>query len=225
MNAERIRNVVLGHRSKVWQRLKTEPGLSGHVTHAIGHADLRGFDFAPTDRVWVLSYSRKPSENSALLRHLQQAGVRDVFYVSTSSAIVNGLTSCYEYPRVKAQAEAVALALPQGKVLTIGLMYAHLQELPGGANVATSYEELAAFMRSPHWPDDGGRRKRLFQVVETPFSSRLETALHGVYGQLLALVPRHPCLLRPIDLALRAFGMRWYGYTYLGNRLWTSTTS
>ena len=52
-----------------------------------------------------------------------------------------------------------------------------------------------------------------------------EALLYRLYGRLQALCGSRPCLLRPLDLLLRGLGMRWYGYTHLSNRLWTSKTS
>ncbi|MFT3954842.1 MAG: hypothetical protein QM722_10795 [Piscinibacter sp.] len=98
-------------------------------------------------------------------------------------------------------------------------------ELPAGDNVATSYAMLAAFMRAPDWPDDGGRRKRLFGIERRPFGSGFERALARAYGAALDAAGARPCLLRPLDLLLKLLGMRWYGYTFLSNRLWISTTS
>ena len=175
--------------------------------------------------MWVLSYSRLPAENAALLHALRDACVGEVVYVSSSSVIVGSRTACYEYPRVKRQAELDALALPNARVLTIGLMYEAPEELPGGPVVAASYEELAAFVAAPGWPDEGGRRKHLFRVVHRPFGHAVERQAHAAYGQLLQWSGRYPCLLRPVDLVLRACGVRWYGYVHLSNGLWISTTS
>lgn len=219
------REIVLGRSSAVWQRLAHEPALSVWATAAIGHADLDRFAFTPADRVWVLSYSRLPAENLALLQRLDSAGVREIVYVSSASTIVSRVTRCYEYPRVKQQAEEAAMALPNARVLTIGLMHDDPAELPSGNNIATRYEALAAFMLAPEWPDANGRRKRLFGVVHRPYRHGVEQGLARAYGAALAAAGGHPCLLRPVDLLLRVLGMRWYGYTFLSNRLWTSTTS
>jgi len=219
------REVVLGRSSTVWRRLGADPALAGRVGASIGHLDLANFAFTPADRVWVLSYSREPLENSALLARLRDAGVREIVYVSSSSTIVTQRTRCYEYPRVKQQAEDEVLALPNAKVLTIGLMHGDASELPAGTNIATRYADLAAFMQSPDWPDNGGRRKRLFHVEQRPFGSSFERRLCDTYTALLMAAGSRPCLLRPIDLILRLLGMRWYGYTCLSNRLWTTTTS
>lgn len=219
------REIVLGRSSVVWQRLAREPALSAWAAAAIGHADLTGFAFTPADRVWVLSYSRTPAENQVMLQRLAAAGVREIVYVSSASTIVSRLTRCYEYPRVKQQAEDAALALPNARVLTIGLMHDDPAELPSGDNVATRYAELAAFMRAPAWPDAGGRGKHLFGIVRRPYRHALERWLARAYGAALTAAGSHPCLLRPVDLLLRVLGMRWYGYTFLSNRLWISTTS
>ena len=220
-----IREIVLGRSSVVWQRLAREPALDAWATAAIGHADLQAFAFTPSDRVWVLSYSRNPAENHAMLQRLDAAGVREIVYVSSASTIVSRVTRCYEYPRVKQQAEDAALALPNARVLTIGLMHDDPAELPSGANIATRYAELAAFLRAPAWPDAGGRGKHLFAIVHRPYRHAVERGLARAYGAALTAAGSRPCLLRPVDLLLRAVGMRWYGYTFLSNRLWTSTTS
>ena len=221
----RFREVVLGRNAKVWQTLSADRRIGAVFAHAIGHADLAGFAFTPDDRVWVLSYSRDPAENAALLNQLGRAGVAEVVYVSSSSCIVAAQTGCYEYPRVKLAAELQALALQGGKVLTIGLFFVHEDELPAGDNVGTSATDLADFMLAPRWPDGEGRRMRLFRRVQRPFSGPVERMLHRAYGVATRAAGRFPCLLRPVDLVLRALRMRWYGYVYLSNRLWISTIS
>lgn len=219
------REVVVGRNSKVWRGLAADAHVAARVGAAIGHSELSAFAFAANDRVWVFSYSRNENENSALLQRLGEAGVAEVVYVSSSSCRVASRTACYEYPRVKQRAEAQALALGVGKVLTIGLVYADERELPAGDNVATSLAELGAFMLSPAWPDGQGRRKHLFGRVSRPFSGPLEKVLYRSYGWAILSLKAYPCVLRPIDLLLRALRMRWYGYVYLSNRLWISTTS
>ncbi len=220
-----VRLVVIGRNSKVWQMLSRRDAIAKRVRDAIGHRDLPTFQFTPSDRVWVLSYSRRPEENTALLERLRAAGVGDVIYVSSSSTIIAGAAPCYEYPRVKQLAEIEAWRLLKARVLTIGLVYEDPAELPAGDNIATAYGELADFMLAPSWPDEDGRRKHLFRVVRRPFASALEGTLYRLYGRLMAGARSRPCLLRPIDFLLRALHMRWYGYVYLSNRTWISMKS
>jgi hypothetical protein len=193
--------------------------------HAIGHSEVASFAFETSDRVWVFSYSRQSQENTQLIKTLSNANVAQLIYVSSSSVKVASKTSCYEYPRVKHSAEHITLAQVSGKVLTIGLVYEHVQELPAGENIATSMTQLHDFMMAPNWPDQNGQRKQLFSVISRPFSGALERTLHRLYGVLMTLCGPLPCLLRPFDLLLRAIGMRWYGYTFLSNRIWISTIS
>jgi hypothetical protein len=219
------RDVFIGCHSKVWQGLAARLDGKKTATAAIGHRDVAAFAFAPQDRVWVLSYSRRVEENAALIARLNEADVAQIVYLSSSSVIVGQRTRCYEYPRVKQLAEQTVLALQQGKVLTVGLVYAQTDELPRGPNVATSLDEIAAFIREPNWPDGQGRAKLLFRVVSLPFSSALERVAFQAYGALIGVSGGFPCLMRPIDVLLRALGARWYGYVYLSNRLWISTIS
>lgn len=220
-----MRDIFVGRNSKVWQGLAARLAASRFDCIAIGHRDTPAFDFAALDRVWVLSYSRLAKENAALIARLNDAGVAQVVYLSSSSVIVCQRTRCYEYPCVKQSAEQAVLALSHGKVLTVGLVYAQSDELPRGPNVATSLDELAAFIRAPHWPDAEGRAKHLFRAVSRPFSGVMERCAYRAYGALLSVCGSFPCALRPLDVLLRAAGARWYGYVYLSNRLWISTIS
>jgi hypothetical protein len=224
-HAAGFREVVLGRSSKVWATLSANPVISDRIHHAIGHKELESFEFSAADRVWILAYSRKHQENDAIFRRLMLSGVAEVVYVSSSSTIVTGRTRCYEYPDVKQKAEESVLALAQAKVLTIGLMYTDLQDLPAGDNIATSYADLATFMVAPKWPEGDGRRQYLFRVVSKPFRGSLERMLFQVYGTLMGICRNTPCVLRPVDLILRTLRMRWYGYVFLSNKLWISMMS
>ena len=219
------RVIVIGSHSRTWRALAARASLSATVDAAIGHATVASFRFAPSDRVWVLSYSRQGDENRQLLERLRAAGVQQICYVSSSSVIACQVSRCYEYPRIKEDAERAALAAPGGRVLTLGLLYDDVAELPSGDNVACSYDELADFMRDPVWPDAAGRRKFLFRRLPRPFSSKPEAAVFALYDRALRACGAYPCLLRPVDFALRLCGWRWYGYVRVSNRLWYSTIS
>ncbi|MFT3859346.1 MAG: hypothetical protein QM742_18190 [Aquabacterium sp.] len=222
-----MREVVLGRSARIWQAIAREPGIAERFQHALGHAELASFAFTPEDRVWVFAYSRVPAENSTMLRRLKEAGVAEIVYITSSSTIIAPLTDCYEYPRAKKQAEDEAVALPQARVLTLGLVVEREDELPAGSNAATTIAEIARFMLTPAWPVAQGRRAHLLRIVQRPFHGPLggavERALYGLYGAMMSVAGRHPCVLRPVDLVLRVLGMRWYGYTFLSNRLWTQS--
>lgn len=220
-----MREVVLGKGSKIWQALAARAPMAQRFQHAIGHAELPGFAFTAEDRVWVLAYSTRPADNTAILQRLRQAGVAEIVYITSSSTIIAPLTDCYAYPRAKKLAEDEAIAIPQCKVLTLGLVVANEDELPAGRNAATTLDEIAAFFLNPVWPVDKGRRAHLLRPVQRPFGSGAEQALYQAYGWLMRGLSHRPCLLRPLDLVLRTLGMRWYGYTFLSNQLWTTTTT
>jgi hypothetical protein len=219
------RDVVVGHNSKVWRAVAKSPGVVDRFRTTISHRDLSRFEFGASDRVWVFSYSRSSAENSALLATLAEAAVSEVIYVSSAATIVVQQTDCYMYPRVKRAAEMEAQQQLGAFVLTLGLVYSCMEELPAGVNAATSYAELAEFLLSPSWSQDGGRRMNLFRLIDRPFSGPLERALFSWYRRLVDLFPHRPCLLRPLDMVLRTFGYNWYGYVHLSNRLWTTTIS
>jgi hypothetical protein len=218
-----VREVVIGCHSKVWRRAVQNARVAQRFTVAVGHNEVSRFHFTPDDRVWVFSYSRIPDENVRLLSTLQTAAVREVVYISSASTIVTTLTRCYEYPRVKQEAEQEAQRRLHARVLMLGLVYAQISELPAGATVATSQATLEQFLLDPKWPEGHGR-VHLFGVVKRPFSGPLEALLYRGYGALQWAFRSWPCVLRPLDYLLRAAGVRWYGYIHLSNRLWISTT-
>ncbi|QOZ78446.1 hypothetical protein XH83_25315 [Bradyrhizobium sp. CCBAU 53351] len=181
--------------------------------------------FLPNDRVWILSYSRKVEENSALIDKLGRAGVGEYVYISSATTNVASRTRCYRYPTVKLLAETLARKKLGARILTVGMMYEQPSELPAGATIATSYDDLAAFMLAPQWLDSAEQPVRLIRRYERPFASRLEEIAFALYGHAMSMLHRWPCALRPIDLILRAMGYKWYGYLYLSNRTWFTTTS
>ena len=223
--APTLRLVVVGQHSEVWRRLAPRVRARPGPVVAISHQDLGSFRFLPSDRVWLMSYSHSSAGNAAMLDTLGRAEVTEIVYVSSSSTIVGERTNCYAYPRVKGEAERAALRLPNARVLTLGLMHETPDDLPAGPSVATSYDELAAFMLAPRWQAQRLEPERLFRRHDRPYASAIERALHRAYGVALRACGAFPCLLRPVDLALRAGGMRWYGYTYLSNALWTAKIS
>jgi len=217
------RDFIIGAHSRVW--LKVARGLGAQATRFITlrHTQVADHDYHPGDRVWVLAYSRQPEENLRLLEQLQHvASQAEVIYISSSACIAANITHCYEYPRVKQQAADDARRLLGARVLTLGLIYDDPEELPRGTNAATSVAQLRSFLLSPEWPADSDTNLRLFTIVERRFANTAEAALHRLYGMLLSACKRWPCALRPLDALLRACGIRWYGYTYLSNRLWTA---
>ncbi len=219
-----FREVVIGSNSRVWKASAADPRIAARFGLAIGHAQLGQFAFTPADRVWVFSYSRNPAENSQMFSILAAAGVREVVYVATASAIVSCCTDCYEYPRVKRLAELEARQRLAARVLTLGVVYNRLEELPAGLTMATSQASINEFLLDPQWLD-GEHDRRLFVPVNEPFATRPEAWAHRIYGALIWRLRRWPCALRPLDLLLRLAGFRWYGYVYLSNLLWNSTQS
>ncbi|HEY7639566.1 MAG TPA: hypothetical protein VH814_07565 [Steroidobacteraceae bacterium] len=221
--AAAFREIVLGSNSKLWRALARSPRLVQRFRIAIGHRDLPRFEFRREDRVWVFAYSRRQSENSAVLERLQRAAVSEVVYVSSATTIVTRLTRCYRYPRVKQLAEQEARQRLGARILSLGIVYESAAELPGGSNAATALASIEEFMLAPHWPSDDGNAMHLFEIVQQPFASQREARLQRLYDAIQWRVRRYPCALRPLDLLLRSLGIRWYGYVQLSNRLWSST--
>ena len=217
------REVVLGAHSKVWRALSRSSQIAERFRIAIGHSELRQFAFSSNDRVWVFAYSRKQQENTALLQALQQAGVREVVYVSSAATIVTRFTRCYRYPTVKRLAENEARDRLNARILVLGIVYESSSELPYGVSAGTALTSIAEFLLAPRWPFEDGAVARLFAMVEKPFVRGWEARLHRWYSATQWALRRWPCVLRPLDLILRIVGIRWYGYVNLSNRLWSST--
>ena len=215
------RIVVIGRNSKVWSAIARAQEFDVVNVVAISHAELGRFTFVPGDQVWVLSYSRLAAQNLALLEIIAKSDEVDVTYVSSASTNVVKHTKCYKYPTIKYQAEEDAVRVCNARIVRIGWFYVNSDELPAGRTAATSATELVKFMIS------GGSRSnneiKLFQMVERPFHSAVERLMFNAYGCMLKTVGSYPCLLRPVDFFLRAINMRWYGYIYLSNKIWSMT--
>lgn len=217
------RQIIIGRNSHIWTVIKQSSQIKNSRFQAISHSELKSFEFEAQDTVWILSYSRIPSENEQILQHLKDSRVSKVIYITSASTNIADTTQCYEYPRVKRLAHQAARKICAAEVLAIGLFYSVESELPCGKTAATSADELITFLQTPHW-NTQAEFTTLFQPIERPFRNNLEKGLFSLYGNLQKLCGPYPCLLRPFDIVLRALNMRWYGYLYLSNKLWFTTT-
>lgn len=219
------RRVVIGVNSSVWKQLVAEfPRQLQHVV-AISHAAVTNWSFRPDDEVWIFSYSKSEGDNRKLIDALAVGGVRRAVYVSTVSTRVCDVTSCYRYPRVKLAAEADAQQRLGATIAILGLVYSDENRLPGGLSMVTRTSDLARLISEGVAAGDQCKTILIAQSIERPFRSNVERFAYRVYGWLLRACGPYPCILRPLDLALRFIGWRWYGYFRLGNKLWTSSTS
>lgn len=219
------REVIVGKNSAIWRTLSGDPAMARRFPTVLGHRDVEAFTFQPTDRVWVLSYSREEAANARLLQMLTDRGARDIVYFSSATTNVARRTGCYDYPRAKLHAETLARDVHGARIVTLGVLYRTIADLPAGTTIATSFDQLAHFMLDPRWTADEGGRVLLFAPVDKPFSGAAERLAYRLYAVGMSLAGRWPCALRPVDYVLRALGYRWYGYVYLSNRLWLTTTS
>lgn len=219
-----MRRILIGKNAKIWKALASDAAVRSRFSHLIGHADAPAFQFSSDDEIWVLSYSRKQSDNFALLDLLHRAGAGRVVYFSSATTNIAAVTDCYEYPRVKAAAAEYAKSRLDAVTVLLGMVYERPEHLPSGTTAAIKLGDLKSFFMSFGHPG-AAQEVRLFTMTEKPFKSRFEAFLHRLYDRAQRMAGRWPCLLRPADYALRAAGYKWYGYINLSNRLWISTTS
>lgn len=218
-------DVIVGGGARIWRALCALPDFPAERFVVLHHDQCASHHFATGSRVWILAYGRRPQDNLRLIEQLRDRAVGCEFvYVSSSSCIVNTISGCYGYPRIKQQAARAATRLLGARTLLLGLVHGSPEELPRGTNAATPLGLLRDFLLAPRWPADRHAEVPLLVTVTRPFTGVLEARLHAGYGLLQKLCGRWPCLLRPLDVLLRAAGIRWYGYVYLSNRLWTATS-
>jgi len=220
MAANSSRLVVVGRNSSVWARVKPYVGSSAFE---LSHEEVEATNILPTDIVWILSYSRSDEDNRRLLSRLAAAGARQTIYVSSATAITGDKYRCYSYPRSKFHAEIAAVELLRASIVRFGVVYEREDELPGGVTLATSLEAIARAMQKSLRSGPQTIPRDLFEPVNRPFRSVTERLAYAVYTTLVQIVPT-PCLLRPLDLLLRMLGWNWYGYVFLSNRQWLTTT-
>lgn len=219
------RLVIVGKNSVLWGRIRERVLELQPTTVAISHREVGSYALAGRDVVWILSYAPDDFANTRLMEKLKAAGAGRACYVSTATANIVDVTTCYGYPAVKAAAERTAREVLNASIVRIGMIYDHAEELPAGRSAATALDDMVRAMIASLDPDAApDAMLHLYQLIDRPFGSSLERALYSCYGLLLRWTARWPCLLRPIDLILRTVGYRWYGYFRLSNERCTATT-
>lgn len=214
------RKVILGRNSKIWKSISVNEDLNLEDIKVISHASLDNFDFTQEDIVFVFSYSVIEKQNEELLEKLKNSDVKKIIYVNSATTNILPMTNCYRYPSVKYEASNYAYEVCGATILTIGVSYKSLEELPSGGVLATSEKNLIRFINHPVNVGQENHEVRLMEFIEKKFDNLWESRLYSLYGQLMNLVSFYPCLLRPFDLILKGLGYRWYGYLYLSNQLW-----
>jgi hypothetical protein len=216
------RLVFVGRSSKLWARLIPHFEGRRHAV-AIGHSDVGGFAFDANDDVWIGSYAPNEAGNLYLLSALAHRGVTQATYISTATANIADTNFCYHYPRIKARAEAAARTILKARIVRIGLIYDHVRELPGGTSAATNIRVLANAMQGGDLAPAKDDIIHQYSMVSRPIETILESKMQRLYGKMIRLTGRFPCVLRPIDLILSLIGWHWYGYLYLSNHKCMST--
>lgn len=216
------RQIVVGRNSQIWKSLSRSVFKGNPQFQAISHSEIASFDFNPQDKVWVFSYSRNPKENDSLFMQLANARLKTVFYITSATTNVLEVTRCYEYPRIKRQAQDSAVRILNAQIVSIGVFYDQESSLPPGLTAATSASQLASFMERPVL-NSSGDHVRLFSLIHRPFKTNFDKLLHALYGKAITVCGAYPCIMRPVDYLLRLFGVRWYGYLYVSNQLWCTT--
>jgi hypothetical protein len=217
------REVVIGRNAKVWRAASADPAIATRFHLAISHTQVETFAFQRTDRVWIFAYAREPQQNERMFARLAAAGVEEVVYISSATTNVVELTACYEYPRVKRRAEQDARRILDARILSFGLVVDSVEQAPAGRNAVTLQSSINDFLLRPIWPSRREQAMLLFSMQERPFARGWERQLYRCYGAVQWWLRKWPCLLRPVDVVLRALGIRWYGYVHLSNRLWNTT--
>lgn len=227
MTAPLPRLVIIGRNSRLWRAVEALDVTPQQPYVALGHGDLTSASFGPSDVIWILSYAASEAQNCQLMSRLKSCGAERVVYVSTATAPVAEMTRCYGYPKIKLFCERSARLLLNAQICRIGLVYRDPDELPSGISAATSYAAFVAAMEQSRLcvAPEGDEIWHLYELVTRPFATAGERLLFQGYGRLMELAKSSPCILRPIDFALRLLGFRWYGYVYLGNKLCKLTTS
>jgi hypothetical protein len=220
------RLVVVGRNSQLWSRISERLLASSREIVTVGHAETGELDIQPNDVVWIFSYAKSVDANRFMFNRLARSGTGIFIYLSSATANIGNSQQCYRYPYVKRMAELDAAQILSATIVRIGLIHDDPEELPAGVSAATQLDRLVEHMLSSSaTAQTGAHIINLFELVKRPFGSRLEQAIFHTYGALLTGVKFWPCILRPIDLLLRAVGWRWYGYFRMSNDLWSTTIS
>jgi hypothetical protein len=223
MNGREFRNIIIGKNSSLWQRLQSHVANSSGIFVEISHSDVGKFDFRKSDVVWILSYSKRSEENIALLRNLKDKNFAKSIYVSSATTNVCNVTHCYVYPSVKKLAADYAKSNLRSDILTIGVVVDETHPAPKGYSATTSIAEIFSFIEKYKYSGDV-ETHHLFKMEKREFENQIEERLYDIYGRMINLCGRFPCVLRPFDFLFRLLGFRWYGYLYLSNALWLSLT-
>jgi len=210
-----LKTLLVGKNSRLYKNNLKK--FSQIVDVAISHADISGVEGVEYDAAIILSYSRNFANQISLIKGLKKISFKNLIVISSVSALVAENYSCYEYPKVKLAHERLYLEyFPRACIVRMGTVFDKKKSTPNKGTLVTDLDELVQ-MLSVLITGSPNQIITFCKYCDFGVDS-IEARIHSIYSKLIIRLS-YPCLLRPVDIFLRALGFNWYGYGVLSNLL------
>ena len=205
-----MRKIIIGKNSNLYKNYKND--FLSFFDFAISHNEIASFHFLPNDFIFVLSYPRSISGIKKMVILMKQLKNNKILLLSTCSAILNNITSCYYYPKIKfLQEKYFSKTFHNLIIFRVGTVIRK--------NDYDNYYGLCVindkvFFRMIREFIKRNPKEQLvtrFDILDFK-GSFFESHLYDIYCRLIFSLIPFPCILRPLDVILRLFNIRWYGY-------------
>ena len=205
--------ILIGKNSNLYKNYKDS--FNSFVDIAISASDLESYSFNENDSLIILSYGKSKKSIDLLAYNLSSLNVKFFLLISTCTTVVLEKTKCYAYPAIKQYQERLFVQkLKNVSILSVGTI---VDEKADKEHHGTCITKATVFFKICEDIIRSTQSKKY--LVEYEFSkfsneSSVEYKIFRAYKSLITLLPL-PCLLRPLDILLKYFGCKWYGYGVL----------
>lgn len=209
----KMRKIIIGKNSKLYKNYKND--FLEIFDLAISHKDISSFNFQPNDFILFLSYPRSLSALNKLTSLLTMIKKNKVVLLSTCSIVVNHLTNCYSYPKIKLlQEKYFSKTLHNLIIFRVGTIISKKDYVSYYGTCILSdkvfFKTISDFINNKL----NDQLVTKFDVLDFK-GSLFESFIYKSYCCLIRISIPFPCILRPLDFIVKLFGKPWYGYVAL----------
>lgn len=211
-----MNNLIVGKNSVIVKNLLKNFTDLPLFFDVVSHSELFSLKLY-YDKCYIFSYSLSEIDNQKIIDWCC-ANCNKVYYISSSSVIVAKHGELYSYPKIKMLAEEYGCANYKNfYIRRLGYVVSN-EKKEYYISYTTEINDIHKILLS----NDNVSVENIFNINPNLKKNKIKSKIIMGYSLFQYWIMPASILLRPIDLILKILGIRSYGYTSLGDRLWMS---
>jgi hypothetical protein len=210
-----MKNLIVGKNSIIVKKLLKNYNDLESIFDIVSHTELNSIS-NKYNKCYIFSYSLHKKDNEVIIDWCC-VNCKKVFYISSSSVVVAMHGELYKYPKIKMNAEDYGVQNYKNFFIR-RLGYVVDNEMKSNyIRYITDLTDIKHILIS----NDNAIVINNFKINPNLYDKSLRLKIIMWYSLIQYYIMPFSIILRPIDLIFKILKLQNYGYTSLGDRLWT----